>query len=150
MWISSVSQQMEAMCSQVTCLALITQQISGKAGLLVIHLGTARLVAASSLTRLEAVRYSLATRWGCSFRRTAVQRGSQSMKDFRNARSLMLKLRALIVTICLPVPRMKVSGASYWELERRHRHQVQLRLRRRLQRRRRRRVLRQLLRLQLR
>src|SRR4051812_49125012 len=108
---------MEAMCSQATCLALITQRISEKAGLLVIHLETARLVAASSLTRLEAARYSLATRWGCFCQRIAVQRGSQSMKDFRNARSLMSKLRALIVTICLPVPRMKVSGASYWERE---------------------------------
>src|SRR5882724_3523648 len=112
MWTSSVSQQMEAMCSQATYLALITQRISGKAGLLVIHPGTARLVAASSLIHLEAARYSPATRWGCSFRRTAVQRGSQSMKDFRNARALMSKLRAPIVIICLPVPRMKASGAN--------------------------------------
>ena len=50
------------------------------------------------------------------------------MKDFRNARSLMSKLRALIVIICLPALRMKVSGASYWELERLLLHQVQLRL----------------------
>src|SRR4026208_1537707 len=119
---------MEAMCSQATCLALITQSISGKAGLLVILPETARLVAASSLTHLEAARYLLVTRWGCSYQRTAVQRGSQSMKVFRNARSLMSKLRALIVAICLPVPRMKVSGVSYWKLERRHLHQVQLRL----------------------
>lgn len=128
MWISSVWLQMEAMCSQATCLALITQSISGKAGLLVILPETARLVAASSLTHLEAARYLLVTRWGCSYQRTAVQRGSQSMKVFRNARSLMSKLRALIVTIFLPVPRMKVFGASYWELERRRLHQVQLRL----------------------
>jgi hypothetical protein len=40
---------MGAMCSQVIYLRLITQRISGRAGLLVIHLGTARLVAASSL-----------------------------------------------------------------------------------------------------
>ena len=67
MWISSVWQQMEAMCSQVACLALITQRISEKAGLLVIHPGTARLVAASSLTRLEAARYSLVTQVGMFF-----------------------------------------------------------------------------------
>ena len=113
MWTSSVWQQMEAMCSQVACLAPITQRILEKAGLLVIHPGTARLVAASSLIRLEAARYSLVTRWGCSFPRTAVQRGSQSMKDFRNARSLMSKLRAPTVIICLPVPRARVCGANY-------------------------------------
>ena len=67
MWTSSVWQQMEAMCSQVTCLALITQRISEKAGLLVIHPGTARLVAASSLIRLEAARYSLAIQAGMFF-----------------------------------------------------------------------------------
>src|SRR3982751_6264770 len=103
---------METMCWQATCLALITQRISGKAGLLVIHPGTARLVVEFSLTHLEAARYSLVTRWGCSCRRTAVQRGCQSMKDFRNARSLMSKRLALIVTISLPAPRMKVSGAN--------------------------------------
>ena len=127
-WTSSVWQRMETTCSQATCLALITQSISGKAGLLVILPGTARLVAASSLTHLEVARFLLVTRWGCSYQRAAVQRGSQSMKVFRNARSPMSKLRALIVTICLPVPRMKVFGESYWELERRRLHQVQLRL----------------------
>jgi hypothetical protein len=62
MWISNVWRQMEAMCSQVTYLVHITQRILGKAGLLVIHPETARLVAASSLIRLEAARYSLATK----------------------------------------------------------------------------------------
>ena len=113
MWISSVSRQMEAMCSQVTCLALITHWISEKAGPSVTPQGTARLVAASSLTHLEAARYSRVTKWGCSSRRTAVLRGSQSMKDFRNARSLMSKLRALIVTICLPALLVMACGASY-------------------------------------
>src|SRR5215211_6858402 len=112
MWTSTVWLQMEAMCSQVICSALIIQRISEKAGLLVIHPGTARLVAASSLIRLEGAQYSLVMRRGCSFRRTAVQRGSQSMKDFRNARAPMSKLRAPIVTICLPVRRMKASGAN--------------------------------------
>ena len=69
MWTSSVWQQMEAMCSQVAYLALITQRILEKAGLLVIHPGTARLVAASSLIRLEAARYSLAIQQECSFHR---------------------------------------------------------------------------------
>jgi hypothetical protein len=113
MWTSSVWRQMEAMCSQVTYLALITQRISEKAGLLVIHPGTARLDAASSLIHLEAARYSLATRWACSIRRTGVRRGSLSMKDFRNARSLMSKLRAPTIIICLPALLVKVCGASY-------------------------------------
>ena len=112
-WTSSVWQQMEAMCSQVTCLALITQRISEKAGLLVIHPGTARLVAASSLIRSEAARYSLAIRQECSFPPTAVQRGSQSMKDSRNARSLMSKHRAPMIIICLPALLVKASGANY-------------------------------------
>jgi hypothetical protein len=113
MWTSSVWQQMEAMCSQVAYLALITQRILEKAGLLVIHPGTARLVAASSLIRLEAARYSLAIQQECSFPPTAAQRGSQSMKDYRNARSLMSKLRAPIVIIWLPVLLVKASGANY-------------------------------------
>src|SRR5262245_4489726 len=88
MWISNVWRQMETTCSPVTCLVHITQRISGKAGLLVIHPGTARLVAASSLIRSAAARYSLATKWGCSFRQTAAPRGSLSMKDSRNAPAL--------------------------------------------------------------
>ena len=112
MWTSSVWQQMETMCSQVICLALITHWISEKAGLLVIHPGTARLVAASSLIHLEAARYSLATKWACSIRRTAVRPGFLSMKDFRNARSLMSKLRAPIAIICLPALLVMASGAS--------------------------------------
>src|SRR5215510_6378347 len=117
MWISNVWRQMETTCSPVTCLVHITQRISGKAGLLVIHPGTARLVAGSSLIHSEAARSSLAMKRGCSFRWIAVRRGSLSMKDSRNARSLMLKLRAPTIIIFLPVPRTKASGASYWELE---------------------------------
>ena len=133
MWISNVWRQMETMCSQVTCSALITQPISAKAGHLVIHPGTARLVAASSLIRSEAAQYSLATKWGCSFPRTAVHPGSLSMKVFRNARYLTLKHHAPIVVICLPVPRMRVSGESYLvqpqpQLPRLHLHGPQLQL----------------------
>jgi hypothetical protein len=113
MWTLSVWQQMETMFSQVSYLALGTHWISEKAGDLVIHPGTARLVAASSLIRYEAARYSLATRWGCSFRRTTVRHGSKSMKDFRNARSLMWKLRAPITIICLPALLVMACGASY-------------------------------------
>src|SRR2546430_9844171 len=113
MWISSVLRQMEAMCSQVTYLVHITQRISGKAGLLVIHPGTARLVAASSLIRLEAAQYSLATKWGCSFQRTTVHRGSLSMKDSRNARYLTSKPHARIIIICLPVPQGKACGENF-------------------------------------
>ena len=113
MWTSSVWQQMEAMCSQVAYLALITQRISEKAGLLVIHPGTARLVAASSLIRLEGARYSLAIQQECSFPPTAVQRGFLSMKDFRNARSLVSKHRAPIIIICLPALLVKAFGANY-------------------------------------
>src|ERR1043166_4769246 len=98
MWISSVSRLMEAMCSLATYLLLITQRISARAGHSVLRPGTARLVAASSLTRLETARYSLATKWGCSFRRIAARRGSQSMKDFQDARYLMLKRRAPIIS----------------------------------------------------
>src|SRR5438067_1191081 len=58
-WTSSVWQQMEAMCSRVSYLALFTQRISEKAGPLVIHQGTAPLAAASSLIPLEGARYSL-------------------------------------------------------------------------------------------
>ena len=112
MWISNVWRQMEAMCSQVTYLRLITQRTLERAGTLVLHRGTARLVAAYSLTRLEAPRYSLAMKRGCSFRRTAVRRGFLSVKDSRNARSLMLKLRAPTVIICLPVRAGKVSGEN--------------------------------------
>ena len=133
MWTSSVWQQMEATCSQATCLALITQRISEKAGLLVIHPGTVRLVAASSLIRSEAARYSLATRWGCSFRRTAVQRGSQSMKDFRNARSLVLKHRAPITIICLPAPWVRASGENFLIQPHPHRLQLQAQVHLRLQ-----------------
>ena len=122
MWISSVSRQMEAMCSQVTYLALITQRISGKAGLLVIHPGTARLVAAFSLTRLEATRSSPAMQQECSYPPTAVQRGSLSMKDFRNAQYPRLKHRAPTVIICLRVRMERASGENYWELERQRRH----------------------------
>src|ERR1041384_179710 len=71
-WISNVWRQMEAMCSQVTCLALITRRTSGRAGLLVIHRGTARLVAASSLIRLEAAPYSPAMRQELGFLRPPV------------------------------------------------------------------------------
>jgi len=113
MWISNVWRQMEAMCSQVTYLRLITQRISGRAGTSVLHPGTARLVAASSLIRLAAARYSLATKWGCSYRWIAVRRGSQSMKDFRDAQSLMLKRRAPIIFICLPVPGGRASGENF-------------------------------------
>ena len=112
-WTSSGWQQMETMCSQVNYLALFTQRISVKAGLLVIPPGTARLAAASSLIRLEAARCSLATKWGCSLRRTAVRRGPQSMKDSRNARSLMSKLRAPITIICLPALLVTACGARY-------------------------------------
>jgi hypothetical protein len=113
MWTLSVWQQMEAMCSQVAYLALITQRILEKAGLLVIHPGTARLVAASSPIHLEAARYSLATKWACSIRRTAVRLGFLSMKDFRNAPVLMSKLRAPIAIICLPVLLGMASGARF-------------------------------------
>jgi hypothetical protein len=50
-WILNAWQQMEAMCLKAGSLTLFTPRISGKAGHLVIHPGTARLVAASSLTR---------------------------------------------------------------------------------------------------
>jgi hypothetical protein len=113
MWISNVWRQMEAMCSQVAYLRLITQRILGKAGTSVLHPGTALLVAASSLIHLEAARYSLAMKWGCSYRRIAVRRGSQSMKDFRGAQSLMLKRRAWIIFICLPVLGGRASGENF-------------------------------------
>ena len=109
---SSAWRQMEAMFSQATYLALIIQPISGRAGTSVLRRETAPLVAVFSLTHLEAARYSLAMKRGCSFRRTAVRRGSLSVKDSRNARSLMLKLRAPTVIICLPVPAGKVSGEN--------------------------------------
>ena len=112
MWISNVWRQMEAMCSQVTYLRLITQPISGRTGIPVLHPGTARLVAASSLTRLEAAPYSLAMTRGCSFPPIAARLGSQSMKDFRNARFLTLKLRARILLICLPALLVKASGEN--------------------------------------
>ena len=112
MWISIVWQQMEATCSQVIYLRLITQPISGRTGIPVLHPGTARLVAASSLTRLEAAPYSLAMTRGCSFPPIAARLGSQSMKDFRNARFLMLKLRARILFICLPALLVKASGEN--------------------------------------
>jgi hypothetical protein len=127
MWISSVSRQMEALCSRVTYLLLITQQISGRAGTSVLPPGTARLVAASSLIRLEAARYSLATMRGCSFRRTVVQRGSLSMKDSRNARSLMLKHRAPTVIICLPVRPGRALGENFL-VQPQHPHRRQPRL----------------------
>jgi len=125
MWTSSVSRQMAAMCSQVTYLALITLRISGRTGTSVRHLGTARLVAASLLIHLKAPRYSLATSWGCFCRRTAVLRGSRSMKAFRNARAPMSKLRAPIATICLPALLAMACGVSCWEVE----HQPRRRLR---------------------
>src|SRR5439155_1446379 len=53
-WTSSVSRQTETMCSQVTCLALITHWISEKAGLLVIRPAIAPSVAVSSPIQLEA------------------------------------------------------------------------------------------------
>src|SRR5438132_1568254 len=85
MWISSVSRQMEAMCSQVGYLRLITRRISGRAGQAVLRPGTAQVVAASSPIRLEAVRYSLAMRRECSYPPMKVHPGHRSMKDFRCA-----------------------------------------------------------------
>ena len=113
MWISNVWRQMEAMCSQATYLRLITQRISGRAGTSVLHPGTARLVAASSLIHLEAARCSPATRWACFFPQTAVQHGSQSMTGSRNARPPMSKLRAPIAIICMPEFLVMASGARY-------------------------------------
>src|SRR5437773_12509313 len=62
-WISSVSRRMEAMCSQVGYLRLITQRISARAGQAVLPLGTVQGAAASLPIRGEAVRYGLAMRW---------------------------------------------------------------------------------------
>src|SRR6266576_1641708 len=104
---------MEAMFSQVTYLRLITQQISGRTGTSVLHPATVRLVAASSLTLSETTRYSLATKWGCSYRWIAGRRGSQSMKDFRFVQYLTLKLRAPIIFTCSPVPAGRAFGENF-------------------------------------
>lgn len=130
MWISNVWRQREAMSSQVTYLRLITQQISGRAGPSVLHPATVRLAAASSLTRSEITRYSLATKRGCSFRWIAGRRGSQSMKDFRDVRYLMLKLRAPIIFTCFPVPAGRACGENFLV---RLRHPRRLRAQRQLE-----------------
>jgi hypothetical protein len=130
MWISNVWRQREAMSSQVTYLRLITQQISGRAGTSGLPPGTARLVAASSLIRLEAARYSLAIQQECSFPPTAVHPGSPLMKDFRNARHPLLKHRAQIIIIYLPVPSGRVSGENFLV---RLRHPRRLRAQRQLE-----------------
>jgi hypothetical protein len=124
MWTSSVWQQAEAMYSQVSYLAPFTQRISAKAGPLVIHPATARSVAASSLIRLEAARYSLAMQQECFFPPTVARLGLRLIKDFQNVPSLMSKLRAPTILTCSPAFLVKPSGASYWKVERRRRHQI--------------------------
>src|SRR5262245_61156474 len=76
MWILNVWRQMEAMCSPVVYLGPITQRISGRAGISVIHPATVRLVVASLPIRSETIRYSLATAQECSYQRTAARPGS--------------------------------------------------------------------------
>ena len=112
-WILTGWQQMEAMSWKADCLTRFIQRILAKAGTLMRHRGNVLAVAASLLLPLEAARYSPATQLGCSFPPTAVRLGSLSMKDSRNARSLMLKLRAPTVFICLPLPAGKVSGENF-------------------------------------
>ena len=126
MWTSSVSRQMAAMCSQVTYLALITQRISGRTGTSVRHLGTARLVAASSRIRLEAARYSLAMQRECFFPPTVAQLGLLLIRGFHNVLILMSKLRVPTILTCSPAFLVKPFGASSWKRERprRRRHQI--------------------------
>ena len=128
MWTLSVWRQMETTCSPVTCLAPITQSISAKAGPLVIHPATAGSVAVSSLTHLEAPRYSRAMQQECFFPPTVARLGLLLIRDFHNVLSLMSKLRAPTTLTCSPGSLVKPSGASFWELDRRHQQQVQLRL----------------------
>ena len=112
-WILTGWQQMEAMSWKADCLTRFIQRILAKAGTLMRHRGNVLAVAASLLLPLEAARYSPATQPGCSFPPTAVRLGYLSTKGSRNARSLMLKLRAPTVFICLPIPAGKVSGENF-------------------------------------
>ena len=102
------------MCSNLRYLRLLTPRIlERRSGSAVPQVSAPHLAAASPPIRLEAVRYSLAMGTGCSYPPMAVHPGSLSMKDFRSARNLLLKPRAPIIIICLPVPWERASGEKF-------------------------------------